>query len=140
MTTGQERLRAIRERHEASTQGNWVAIDLGGELSGKPDAHCWWVWREERLPFWGGVLEVDYSASPGDPPGQPIGEAYSTEEADTEFIANAHQDVPDMVDALECVLDIVNENLNSSDLGVRSMALSIKTALTMHLAEPNVSA
>lgn len=106
-TTTDDRIAEIQQRTDAATAGPWVTLDMGdnittADVERKPG--WWWVWQESRLPWYGGVLEVqDYGAeygSPTDPTGA-VGAASITdnrdseqERSDAEFIAAARQDVP----------------------------------------------
>lgn len=94
------RLRQIDARERAVTPGTWIAFrpdDGDGELA------WWWVWREERLPNYGGVLQIDREPdnSVNDYARGGVGSIETTdqrdpvqEEADAIFIAGARSDIP----------------------------------------------
>lgn len=119
MTELHDRLTKIRERHAAATDGTWVVQDLSDyNFNSEDEKGWWWVWRQENLPYFGGILDVRSKSDPGDPPGKPVGEAMITdnrsgaqERKDAEFISHAHQDVPALVDALEVVLKLHRPNV-----------------------------
>lgn len=57
----------MRERADKATPGRWVPFDM--DAGGPADhaingqAGCWWVWAEDRLPYYGGVLDPDPHAA-----------------------------------------------------------------------------
>ena len=45
----------LRKIAEAATQGNWIPYEPGEEPG------YWWVWLEEKLPWYGGIAQVSES-------------------------------------------------------------------------------
>lgn len=45
----------LRKIAEAATQGNWIPFEPGEEPG------YWWVWLEEKLPWYGGIAQVSES-------------------------------------------------------------------------------
>ncbi|MCR6649736.1 MAG: hypothetical protein NVV70_16955 [Cellulomonas sp.] len=101
-------LAQIAAREQAATPGPLVAHDLGDDVYTSDDGHgWWWVWREEALPYYGGVLELDATFEVTGADGKvwkvagAVGQASITdnrqglvEKADAEFFAHARTDVP----------------------------------------------
>ncbi|MCS4277918.1 hypothetical protein M2390_003134 [Mycetocola sp. BIGb0189] len=59
----------LTELRDQATQGPWIKFDASEDESG-----WWWVWAEERLPNYGGILDGDSGIGPGDrTPGGLIG-------------------------------------------------------------------
>jgi hypothetical protein len=89
-------LDAIRARANAATPGTWIVYDAGEE-----DFPSWWVWRKDKLPYYGGILAP--ASEHADEPGG-IGlvatddvDHTEQEHLDAEFIAHARADVPALI-------------------------------------------
>ncbi len=101
-----DRIARIRERVDAATEGPWVIRDMSDtEYRGPEDGTgWWWVWQESRLPHYGGVAEISESS---DQDGGILQAAIDDnrtgvqEHADAEFIANAREDVPFLLEEIE---------------------------------------
>lgn len=118
---------------EAATPGPWVAYDHSdGTYTSENNAGWWWVWQESRLPYYGGVLNVEDAGAPYGA----IGEAGITdqrdgnqERADAEFVAHARTALPlrnTQVDVVFAKLDELDQSLSSD---VQEIALDLRRAI-----------
>lgn len=95
MTERDQRLQEIRDRYEASTQGEWTPDTMG----------------HEEICIDGVPLEIIFEELPNrDIPRDVYGHLLEPH-PDLEFIAHAHQDVPwllDEIERLESELEVAN--------------------------------
>lgn len=87
-----------REKLAAATPGPWTVHE--------PEPEWYWVWRQDKLPNWGGVLEPRQGCA--DHGGGAIGGAIATdnkdseqERADADLVAWMRNNLPALLDALE---------------------------------------
>lgn len=139
--------KGLRRAAEAATPGPWVVFDMDeaekrkDEPMNEPGEGWYWVWAENRLPYYGGVFEPEKHHPDC---GAAIGEAKivdgvggKQEQADATYIAAASPDVVlgllDEVEALRAKLarvevlatawaDAAGEPATSADLTALTIA------------------
>ena len=106
-----EEIIAAQHRCDNATPGPWIPFQPA-DSNGDENFEWWWVWRQDKLPYYGGIIHLDeYQNGQNVTIPGAIGSIETTDTglfgrieqdaADAEFIAHARQDLPNALNHIK---------------------------------------